>query len=43
MHLQNNKTDETKQAQSVYIKNYLGIYTTLKADHLDCFVARFEK
>jgi uncharacterized protein with PQ loop repeat len=30
MQLQNHKTDESKQAQSVYIKNYWGIYTTVK-------------
>jgi hypothetical protein len=28
--LQNHKTDGYKQAQSVYIKDYSGIYTTLK-------------
>jgi len=29
MRLQNHKTDESKQAQSVYIKNYWDIYTTV--------------
>jgi len=28
MQIQNHKTDESKQAQSVYIKNYTSVYTT---------------
>jgi len=31
MQLQNHKTDESKQAQSFYFKNYWGIYITVKA------------